>query len=376
MANRVPIILVSIMMVSVLIGCGDDGGQVVTAKRPSVKQTSPQDGAVDTNLNPLIQVWFDDRLDEATIDSAAFHVAGAATHRLEYSDADSAIMLYPAAILEPESTYTVLVTTAIKNAHGRGMLSNFTFSFTTGPRDRDHLVDYLEPNDDMDSAAEIEVDKTYPVLGSCGADEFDYYKFTLTDTAKVTLHIDHSFSELDQTGWVLRFRVCGGPFYVPLFTHLDTGKSVNIRYSFLPGTYCVETGNTEGDVRLAVYDLTLETSAPCPDDAYEDNDFHWGAEYIAQGLHSLRGCDGDHDYFKISLDAGQTLTATVSQVPPGNLQRKLRISDMGNFTLIDSTGFEDPVTLYWVAIQDTTHHIEVKWYDDDIEYTLHVDVSD
>ena len=141
MGKGVPIVLVLVMMVSVLIGCGDDGGQIVIVNRPSVRQTFPQDGAVDTDLNPLIQVWFDDRLDEATIDSAAFHVVGAATHRLEYSDADSMIALHLADILEPERTYTVLVTTAIENTHGNGMLADFTFSFTTGPRDCAHTED-------------------------------------------------------------------------------------------------------------------------------------------------------------------------------------------------------------------------------------------
>ena len=195
----------ALLALSILPGCGDDGGGGTDATPPGITQTSPQDGAVDTNLNPLIQVWFDQDLNAATVDSAAFHVEGAESYRVEYVDSLEVINLYLKQILEPESTYTVVVTTAIENTAGNAMLSDFGFSFTTGTLDQDHLIDYMEPNNDMESAMELELDKTYTVLASCGGseDEVDFFKFTLTDTAKVTLSIANSYGELEQITWLL-----------------------------------------------------------------------------------------------------------------------------------------------------------------------------
>jgi hypothetical protein len=365
----------------VIAGCGDDGGGAVVTNRPSITQTSPWDGAVDTNLNPLVRVWFDQALEATTVDSAAFHVEGAESHRVEYVDSLKVINLYLREILEPESTYTAVVTTGIKNTNGHGMLSDFSFSFTTGTLDQDHLIDYMEPNDDMDSAMELDLNKTYTVLGSCGdgdgEGDWDYYRFSLTEPAKVTLRIDHSYSELDRTGWLMRFRICGGSFYNSLLVPLDTGESINLRYSFLPGTYCVETGNTEGSTRLAVYDLTLETSTPCPDDEYEDNDFMWEAAEIGTGIYDLYSCNDDTDYFKVYPGAGHSVTATVSQVPPGNIQRRLRITDPGNNLLRESTGTGDPMTISWPLTGEEYHdsyHIVIFWWEK-TEYTLQVDFT-
>ena len=66
------LITLSSIALSMMSGCGDDGGGAVVTKRPSIAQTSPQDGAVDTNLNPRIQVWFTETLEAAKVDSAAF----------------------------------------------------------------------------------------------------------------------------------------------------------------------------------------------------------------------------------------------------------------------------------------------------------------
>jgi len=372
------LILLSLVMASVMVGCGDDGGGAVVTKRPSITQTSPTDGAVDTNLNPRIQVWFDSALEATTVDSAAFHVEGAENYRVEYVDALKVINLYLKEILEPESTYTVVVTTDIENRSGNGMLDDFTFDFTTGTLDADHLVDYMEPNDDIDSDVRLVLNRTYTVLGSCGDGDgegnWDYFSFVLSDTATVTLRIDHSYSELDKTGWAMAFKFCNGASYRSLFTRLADGGSVNLRYSFLPGTYCVETGNTEGSVRLAAYDITLETSAPCPDDEYEDNDFSWEATEIVAGPYDLYGCGYDTDYFKVTLTSGQILTATLNQVPSGDLNRRLRISDAANLTINEASGTHDFMTLTYTADIAGDFHIVVDWWEN-TAYQLFVDVT-
>ena len=120
MNRKACVILISLIALSIIIGCGDDGG-----------------GAVYTNLNPLIQVWFNQALDPVTVDSASFHVEGAESHRVEYVDSLKVINLYLEEILDPQSDYTVVVTTGIENTNGDGMFSAFSFSFTTGTLDEE-----------------------------------------------------------------------------------------------------------------------------------------------------------------------------------------------------------------------------------------------
>jgi hypothetical protein len=374
-------ILLSLGMVSVMVamisGCGSDGGAVVT-RRPSITQTSPTDEAVDTNLNPRVQVWFNEALDPGTVDSASFHIEGAESHRVEYVDRLMLINLYLEEILEPDSTYTVVVTTDLENTKGHGMLSDFSFSFTTGILDADHLIDYMEPNNDMDSAVELDLNKTYTVLSSCGGggeEAVDLFKFTLTEAAKITLLVEHSYSELEKTDWFVRLRMCGGAFYRSLFTHLDEDEELSLRHSLLPGTYCVETGNTEAAIALTVYDLTLQTSTPCPDDEFEDNDFYWEASEIVAGSYDLYGCNYDTDYFRVTLTSGQILTATINKVPAGSLKRRLRISNAANLTLKEASGTHDFMTLTYTADLAGDYHIVVDWWEDSA-YRLSVDITD
>ena len=52
---------------SVFTGCSDDDSGGPTTGVLTVNQTFPADGAHDVNLNPLIEVWFNQPLDEASI---------------------------------------------------------------------------------------------------------------------------------------------------------------------------------------------------------------------------------------------------------------------------------------------------------------------
>ena len=146
-------------------GCSDDGGGGIEVNNPQVVATYPQDGETDVNLNPLVQVWFDQELDEATVDSASCHVIGAVTERLEYDDSEKAVRLYLSELLTPETGYEIFVDSTITNKAGAPMPEDETFAFTTGPMDCDHLEDYLEPNDAIDTAAQIDISSAFVMWG-------------------------------------------------------------------------------------------------------------------------------------------------------------------------------------------------------------------
>jgi hypothetical protein len=375
--NRIASIPMVLVLLSLsVLGCGEDGGRNEIVIRPEITQTFPPDGSSDIKLNPWVRVWFDQALDEATIDSASFHVVGAHTYRVEYDQADYAIGLLLRELLEPDSTYQVVVKSSISTTHGKPMLSDFTFSFTTGPKDCDHLEDYLEPNNDIASAAQIELEKTYPLLSSCGGEQSDdCYKFTLSDTTRITARIERAYSDVDQVPWYIQFRRQDNQYYSSIIAYISPTFSINHRHSFLPGTYYLWTGNGGSEGLIGGYNLRLQASAPCYDDAYEDNDFLDQAPFIGQGvIEGLRGCSQDNDYFAIHLGHGTNLTVAVTEVPPFGSQREIELLARDGSVLSGGTHFDDPAVESWTADRDTTVYIRVMWWDDNREYDLDVDV--
>jgi hypothetical protein len=358
----------------IMAGCGDNGGGGTEIDNPEVTATYPQAGAVDVNLNPLIKVWFDQELDEATVDSAALHVNGAITERLEYDPAGKMVSLYLRELLTPETTYEIFVDSTIANQTGESMANEEVFAFTTGPMDCEHLEDYLEPNDVIDNATEIELVKAYPLLSSCGEGSPEYYRFVLSDTARVTVHIEHVYSDDPQPGWYIRYKRASGEPYTWLMTWFAQGRDLSHGFTFLPGTYYLETGSGEPQDRVIVYNMILQLSAPCPDDTLEDNDFIDEASPIGPGLtQGLRGCYRDRDCYSIQLATGQTLTVTVDQNPDIGGQLDLAILGPDGEALADGTFLGNPAVLSWTATQDTTHYISATYWTS-VNYSIEVEV--
>ncbi len=369
-------VFIAIAMAGALMtaGCGGDGGGGTEVDNPQVVATYPQEGAADVNLNPLVQVWFDRELDEATVDSASCHVAGAVTERLEYDHSEKAIRIYLRESLAPETGYEILVASAITSKAGDPMTEDQTFAFTTGPMDCDHLDDYLEPNDTIGAAAEIDIVKAYPLLSSCGGDN-EYYKFVLNDTAKVTARIEHVYSEDPQPTWYIRFKRATDEAYTWSIGWFAEGTSINHAFTFLPGTYYVETGSGVETGRIVVYNLILQVSAPCLDDSLEDNDFIDEASPITPGLtEGLRGCYRDRDCYSIHLGLGQTLTVTVDQDPDIGSQLTLEVLGPDGAVLTGGTYVENPAILTWTATQDTTHYIGATYRNSNVRYSIDVDI--
>jgi hypothetical protein len=364
--------------VAMLAGCGDDSPAKVT-KRPSVTQAYPGDGSTDVNLNPVVQVWFDETLDEASVNPANVFVQGAVTHRVEYDSDQNLVSLHLTNILEPDSTYEVTVGSDIKNINGHSMLADFTFSFTTGALDCAHLEDCMEPNDQVGSAAAVELDKTYTCLSTCGGDgRYDYYRFTLESAAMVRAKTTLTYLDTTEVSWAIYFLRDQDSRYCWYLGPISAGGEQSYRYTFLPGTYYLEVRKIHDDKYLAVYDLVLETSAPCEDDSYEDNDFWDEAVPVTPGtISDLRGCDVDPDWFSIDLTAGQTLVVTATQTTDFETTRELIIYDPDIKTVAD-TLFEAegvPTTRSWVAIGDGIHYFSIRWWVDGLIYDLDVDVN-
>ena len=361
-------------------GCSDDDSGSPEIRNLEVRQTFPEDGAQDVNLNPLVQVWFSQPLDEASIVGDCVRVEGAETRRLHCDARARYVCLYLTRPLEPDSTYRVVIERSIRSAAGDDMSSDAEFEFTTtGDVDCAHLADYFEPNDDIFTAPEIELDTYYTCLSSCGGDERkDFFRFTTEDTVMISAIAKHSESWGDTVDFVVNLARADGAYYYEVHSALAANWGVNNDHTFLPGTYLVEVGNHYDDGKLLVYCLVLTSKTPCEDDIYEDNDFLDEAAPISPGLYeNLGGCIADKDYFALELNEGQILSGVITQVTDILAGRYIRILDPSGAEVASESlyGRQEPISTSWTALDDGTHFMCICWGNYGIKYDLDIQVT-
>jgi hypothetical protein len=358
------------------LGCGDGETPPVLPTPPAIVQTDPVDGASAVNLNPVIKVWFDRAIDPASLDTLALSVNGAAPCEVFYDDAAHRADFYLSALLDPAAQCSVTVSGDIESAEGAAMEDDFEFDFTTGPLDCAHLTDWAEPNDSPGTAVQLEVGKRYRLLSSCGGGRYDYYKFTITEPATIKAHCYHVYSDTSHISWYQNFLREDGEYYVTHGVWFAAPSTPATGYSFLPGTYWVQIGNTENDAHIGVYDIVLEASEACEDDAYEDNDFIDDATPLTPGLHEdLRGCYVDYDFYSVAVDSGKTLTVTVTdQSGIGGCRFYLHGPDLSQ--VAGTSSAPSPTTLSWTATVSGNHYVKLMWWSNGVNYDLDIEVTD
>jgi hypothetical protein len=98
-----------------------------------VLDTNPAGGGTGAPLNSLIEIQFNKAVRATSLSQISLMSAGNAvssTASLIY--ADSTVLLTPASLLQPDTTYTVVVQ-AVQDVAGNTQTGSRTFTFTTGP---------------------------------------------------------------------------------------------------------------------------------------------------------------------------------------------------------------------------------------------------
>jgi hypothetical protein len=373
--TRVLLLLLAATVFCAFYGCGSESPPELGA---TIVETSPANGATDISPYPAVAVRFSAPMNAATIDTLSFYIEGVRARAIVYDDADHIATLYPVTVLAPQTPHTVHVDDTIEDAEGVTLDHVFAFTFTTGPLDCEHLGDRFEPNGNIATATPVEIDTDYYGISSCGADDADYFRFTLTDTAKVNVVTEGAYVDSEEVYWKVNFWREDGDYYATRGTSIKSAGAhpPGLDYTFLPGTYYVETGRYYGDAHKVVYHLKLETGAPAPDDQYEDNDFPDEARPISPGLHeSLRGAYVDRDMFSLDLDAGQTLTVTATEVTATGTTRRLEIMSESGATYTGHSDHVNPAVETWTAAKAGKYLICVTWWSDNVIYNLDVQVS-
>jgi hypothetical protein len=364
-----------------LTSCGtsDGGSGPGDTTPPTITSVSPADGADDVGLIERVEIAFSEPMDASTINDRTITVAGRARRgHVSYDAASRTAYVVPETLYVTESAYEIVVSDSITDAAGNALAASPTTSFETGVLDCGHLEDYLEANDEIAEAAAIETDVIYPTLSVCDEDE-DFFEFTLAEEAKVTIRCLMRASEGES--WLMQFQREDGADYIWRSVGAGQGGTTQLPRTFLPGTYYVRILCQEEPAAYdyILYDFELATSAPCEDDAYEDNDFLDEAPLVTPGtLEDLRGCGHDYDIFAIALEAGQTIAVTYTNEPfEGELNRRFRIQDPSGFVLASSTAWEDELTLEATATESGTHYVSAKYWTEEqaVEYRIVIVVS-
>ncbi len=357
-----------------LVSCSSsDGGpsQPEDTTSPTITSWNVSDGATDVNLVRQVAVTFSEDMDESTISDTTFQVSGRSGSGYVEYDPETRMATYTPDTLYAANAWHDITLDGPADEAGNP-LDAVTHSFQTGPFDCDHMHDYFEPNESYASPAVVSLNRTYRTLAVCGSDK-DYYSFTLDQPAKVT--VKTHFVHADSLDYYVQLLRQDGKQYVYFVSGQTTGDDRGVPFSFNPGTYIasIEDYNHDG---YFLYDLEFETSAPCDDDDYEDNDFVDEAEPLSVNeTHDLVGCYLDADVFSFYAEIGQTITLSSTQLTsPHNIGQLIVYRPNGN-ALDSSTEYAADNTLEVTAVESGTHYAAAKFWNQRTEYEFRIDVG-
>jgi hypothetical protein len=129
-STLLPLLLILLWTGVPALGYGQD------TTPPTVVSVSPPDGAIDILVTTSrVRIEFSEPMDRSTFRSENISVSDPAGNRIGGCAAPAETfyeVFFCLNILEPETTYTVTVTTDVTDAAGNALASPFTSSFTTG----------------------------------------------------------------------------------------------------------------------------------------------------------------------------------------------------------------------------------------------------
>lgn len=103
-----------------------------TSLTPVVLVTNPVNLETGVPLNKIITATFNQVMNPATVTSTSFKVMDGGTPvNGSFTFSGSMVLFTPSSNLASNTTYTAIITTAVKNAAGVGMTNDYQWSFTT-----------------------------------------------------------------------------------------------------------------------------------------------------------------------------------------------------------------------------------------------------
>lgn len=239
--SRKLIVAPFVLLCITLVSCGGSnvGGADPDLTAPTVSQMSITDGETDVGLVDKISVTFSEPMDPATVNDTTFVVAGrSATGYIGYDEATRTASFLPDTLLAVETWHNLVITDDVTDDAGNHYEGGTT-SFQTGAMSCDNLLDHLEPDNDILGATPIGLNEWVHTLTQCeGRADYDYFQFTLEETAKV--YAKSTLKEcIEDLNWVTEFRRDDGEIYLDTGSSVSPGETKGCTFTFLPGTYWV-----------------------------------------------------------------------------------------------------------------------------------------
>ena len=105
-----------------------------TVTPPRVTAINPSNGQTDVPTNTTISAAFSGAMDPSSFTTSTFLVDNGTTGLISYDAATKTATFTPSALLTAGTTYTVTITTGVRDSAGKNFPSDFTWTFTTtGP---------------------------------------------------------------------------------------------------------------------------------------------------------------------------------------------------------------------------------------------------
>lgn len=136
-----------ILLALLLNNCGSGGGGRSDSGQapgndttpPTVSSTAPANGDKQVPLNSVINATFSESMNPDTINANTFIVLTVNTSgganvpgTVSYTDSTKTATFTPITLLNTNTTYTVTITTGVKDVAGNAMAATYSWSFTTG----------------------------------------------------------------------------------------------------------------------------------------------------------------------------------------------------------------------------------------------------
>lgn len=360
-------------------GCGDDNPEDPgDPTPPEVVSSTPPSGSENLRLLQAFEVEFSEAMDPGSFHQGSVRIEdrGPSLH-LSYDEISHTLRAQPESLLASDADLRFMIEGAASQDGGE--LEIFSIEFSTGAFDCEHLADRFEPNEDIDSAVPIELDTLVPALSTCSED-VDIFSFTVAEESMVTARVYVTHEENDpeadyeHTSWAIHWYYAENMSLTTLGAWAITGQETPFHYSFLPGTYFVKLFGHYEEVDV-IYDLILEASPACNDDIYEDNDFREFAAEITPGVHMLRGCYVDTDWYRLPVETGQILDVQMDAFDAIGL-RYLALSEPGGDSISSGTVQDNPLSGQMEITADGEAMIRVQFWSDDVDYELSIGLGD
>ncbi|MFV8373261.1 Ig-like domain-containing protein [Flavobacterium sp. LB2P74] len=122
----------AILFIALISGCAKDDFEEIEGVCPVVLSTDPDNGTINVPLDKSITVIFNEEMNAATFNQSSFTLQGATAVAGTVSFSGTTASFVPTSPLAPNTTYTGVIKTSVKDLMGNALQADYVWTFSTG----------------------------------------------------------------------------------------------------------------------------------------------------------------------------------------------------------------------------------------------------